>query len=144
LWAGESALSSLITALGFMPNVGTVWEKVPFSFVLDWVFNTKQLFKRLSLFELGYDLETEIIDFCLVHRSVKRSTWDYSDLQMGYTNTAAVDETDVCARYCGSEAWSKLSWWIRLPSFMQLALGASLVRLRLNDLGSLLNKLKRL
>lgn len=126
LFEGEQQIGGMIAALGFMPNMSTIWEKIPFSFVLDWFFNTEAVFKKFQLDRLGYELVTEIIDFCLAHKTVHEVLCTYEDMRMNYRAPMGREVLTVYDRLTGEDAWQQLSWWIRPPTFVQMALGASL------------------
>lgn len=123
----EQKLAVMLTKAGLFPNIDTVWEKIPFSFVLDWIFNTKQLFKSFCLDQLGFDIITDIVDACLVHKSIRTMRWDWYHRVGGHNGTAGLYTDTIMERWCGDQVFNTLSWWFKLPSFMQLSLGAALV-----------------
>lgn len=125
-------LARLAAQAGVLPTWETGWELVPFSFVVDWVFNTKRLAEALGFDELGYDFKTEIIDCCVTRRIEQRTErcWVRPCIGPGGLGRGiAVRESTVLDRWVGGEAYSMLSGpWLKLPGFMQLHLGASLIR----------------
>lgn len=125
-------ISLYLTSSGLNPNLDSLWELVPFSFVLDWVFNTDRLLQKHGgiLSRDPNDVQVEIVDFVV---SLKEET--VSELVPGPNAHPAVADVarydyqkrNLFARWTGEEAFDCLSWWFTPPSFMQVLLGASLV-----------------
>jgi hypothetical protein len=67
LEVAEKSLSYILATLGLLPSIESAWEKVPFSFVLDWFLNTSLLFRKIKL---GADalINVKVEDVCVVVR----------------------------------------------------------------------------
>jgi hypothetical protein len=97
---------------------------IPFSFVVDWVLNTDKWFEALHLDELGsWDVRVDIIDTCVTYK-VKRDT-SFRNNRLGPRNWDRNER--LFYRWVGEDAWNALDWDLKIPSFMQFLLGASLV-----------------
>nr|WEU70964.1 MAG: maturation protein [Hangzhou steitz-like virus 6] len=57
-WRGEA------DALGLNRNPATIWNAVPFTFIVDWVVNVGQFLERLRVDNIDLRSRTEVLDFC--------------------------------------------------------------------------------
>jgi hypothetical protein len=118
-----STLEGMLAALGFLPNAESVWEKVPFSFVVDWFINTDKLLDRINL---GSDTYVEIIPLqeCLaVKREVTATATNYAPCLKGCGMT--IYSSDY-TRETGIGVGSKYVPWTKWPSLGQMITGAAL------------------
>lgn len=124
-------LAKILTAIGFAPNFESYWQVIPFSFVVDWVFNTDRLFKQLHLDANNLDVSTEIIDCCVTRRVVVTENREYNRPCFSCVADGTTGAEKVCTtldRGVGEEAYEMLNGpWFKMPGFMQLHLGASLL-----------------
>jgi hypothetical protein len=124
-------LGAILTTIGLDVSIESYWELIPFSFVVDWIFNTDRLFKALHLDDAGLDVSTEIIDCCVVRRGLLRRNLEYNMpcFSMYTGNDIGLTDTSIVLdRWVGDEAYEMLNGpWFKLPGFMQLHLGASLL-----------------
>jgi hypothetical protein len=120
----EESILTALKGLGLHPTIDTLWEKIPFSFVVDWVFNTERILKNFRSSILDWEPATEIIDFC-----ISDTITDLDQFIVEFDGSPAPTfevRRRRFARYVRDDACNMLSWWLKLPSFMQLALGAAL------------------
>lgn len=128
-WEGH--LHDILLASGVIPTVESMWELVPFSFVLDWVFNTSRLFKTLHLDALDSDdIKTEIIDLCISEKLETKTVATPNRMCTGFNGLSgdgAVFSKMSYKRMSGERALGSLSGpWLKWPSFTAVHLGASL------------------
>lgn len=124
-------LASLLTAWGIMPNLESYWELVPFSFVVDWFLNTDRIFSQFSPLDKN-EIKTEIIDCCVASYSVQERRVAFNRMCAGLNGESpkgyALKRAIKYERVVGGKAWEMLSGpWFKIPGFMQLHLGASLL-----------------
>jgi hypothetical protein len=113
----------MLASLGFLPNANSVWEKVPFSFVVDWFVNTDKL---LDCINLGSDTYVEIIphEECLaVKREVTATATTYAPCLKGCGMT--IYSSDY-TREIGIGVGKKYVPWTKWPSLGQMITGAAL------------------
>lgn len=128
-WAEEmmslgEALVSYVKA-GFSKK--TVFELIPFSFVLEWFLNadplvTGDIFGRKT--NPDTDCVVTIVESCLTYILEEGMTCVNTD-DRGISTTE-VGTGKYVYRWVGEEALNRLNWIVKLPSFMQIALGAAL------------------
>lgn len=53
-----------LDALGLTANPATIWNAIPFSFVIDWVVNVGKYLERLRVDNIDLKARTEVLDFC--------------------------------------------------------------------------------
>lgn len=132
LFKWEADVYNFLRVTGLIPDSTTVWEKIPFSFVVDWVFNTDRLFKSLGLNERGHGLKVKIIDVCLTEKLRKHETAAFRRLCLDDFNAPAKRQVEIFRRTTGDKALSIINgsdWWFRPPSFTAVLLGLSLSEL---------------
>jgi hypothetical protein len=62
----DSAIYGFLDSIGMQLSAATVWEAIPYSFVVDWFFNVGDFLKQ---FEKSWiDIEINIVDYCLSTR----------------------------------------------------------------------------
>lgn len=128
LFAHEQKVYEFLRGVGLLPDWSTVWEKIPFSFVLDWVFNTDRLFESLHLDKIGDDIKVDIIEICLSEKLTLTHEEKWSVPCIDYCIPAR-EETTVFRRTVGTDALNIIQgndWWLRLPSVYAAFLGVSL------------------
>lgn len=59
-----NGLDGLLDVLGVNPTIGTLWNAIPFSFIVDWVVNVGSYLERLKVDNIDLRSRTEILDFC--------------------------------------------------------------------------------
>jgi len=120
-----SSIEEFLLANRLLPTYESLWEIIPFSFVIDWVFNTEKLFDALNLDEVtDSDVHVAIVDACVTLKRQRDTKLDYT--QRGIDTGLACTEK-FFYRWVGDDALSLLDWDVKVPSFMQFLLGASLV-----------------
>jgi hypothetical protein len=121
----DNSVYGFLAANRFIPDIESVWEAIPFSFVVDWFVYTQPFFDALS--SVGnHDVEVKIVDACLTlkkKRGVETGFFDKPSRSIRYRKS----DEQLFYRWVGEEAFSKLCWSIKLPTFSQFLLGASLV-----------------
>jgi hypothetical protein len=67
----QESWAYVMAALGLLPTIGSVWEKIPYSFVIDWFVNTDRFLRHLKT---GADslIDIQIHDTCIVIRRESR------------------------------------------------------------------------
>lgn len=123
-------LGNMLVSMGINPSLDSAWELVPFSFVVDWVFNTDKLFRKLGVDQLGFDAQVEILDMCVVLEHMYTRSFGLQMSCFGISQVVKRDRINTFARWVGPDALESFLPWLQLPSFMQLLLGASLTRVR--------------
>ena len=130
-WVDEVSgkINALAGSLGINPGLGTIWELIPFSFVLDWILPIGEIFDRAS-FD-AFPVKTEILDVCWTKR-VKQSVLIEGQLSACPVGpawkTLFQGELESFQRIVGTEPFT----WIpafRWPNWYQLSLGAALADL---------------
>lgn len=109
-------------------NSKTVWELLPFSFVLEWFLNTKPLLSGnvLGLNEdLAKDCVVNIVDAALTYQIEDGITCETGRFARGLTMTETGTRKYVY-RWVGDQALNHLAWVLKLPGFAQWALGAAM------------------
>lgn len=62
----EGSIRAFCSSLGLSPGLGTIWELIPFSFVLDWIYPLGSLLDRIKLD--ATPVKTELLDICFTRR----------------------------------------------------------------------------
>jgi hypothetical protein len=122
----RSIVKSFLTANKLIPDASSLWEMLPFSFVVDWVANTDKLFSSLGLDEGGFDCVTSIVDACLTVK-VKRYRQSHFSRHCFLDRPTLVTREELFYRWTGEHALDRLDWNFKLPNTMQYLLGGSLV-----------------
>jgi len=122
----NNSLIGFLATNGLLPTVDSYYEMIPFSFVLDWVVNTKKIRRSPILTGIGnFDCEVELLDVCFtykhsyVRRKHIRDPWD--------NVSRSLHSEKFFYRWTGEDALDARDWVVKLPTFMQILLGASLV-----------------
>lgn len=120
-------ISSLASSLGLSPGLDTIWELVPFSFVLDWVYPVQSI-----LANVAYDptpVKTEVLDICFtkrLERPILIQGRVHPCLYQG-DRTLVSGKLVEYKRVVGSEFLTKIPSF-RWPNWFQLSLGAALAK----------------
>lgn len=115
---------------GINLSISDIWELVPFSFVVDWVFNLGQQLRKLDLTNLSVDVVVE--DFCHSIKWQETKTVRFQPQWAEWTSTTpehvSSETRDVYYRYAELPQPNDLQWpgW-RLPSGFQLVIGTALL-----------------
>lgn len=127
--SGVSAkIHGLAAALGCNPGLGTVWDLIPFSFVIDWVLPIGDILERARIDAIP--VKTEILDVCWTKRTT-RPIVVYSTMgrcALRRTPTAVFQgKLEKFERIVGKEpfTWIPAFEW---PNLFQLSLGAALAK----------------
>jgi len=123
----EGSIRALCSSLGLRPGLGTIWELIPFSFVIDWLLPIGSILERAKADPCP--VKTEILDICFSKRE------EINFLIQGRTNTCAYnkDTTIVSGkqvrylRVVGPEYLTMIPSF-RWPKWFQLSLGAALAK----------------
>lgn len=118
-------LGYALSAIGIKPGLSTVWERIPFSFVVDWVFSVGQLLEPFK-----YDparIKVELLDVCASLRSGRTGAYHHKHCiyDFGATPVFRVTRADYTRRV-GKELLNALPP-LKLPTNFQLLLGAALL-----------------
>jgi hypothetical protein len=124
------ALRSRLNAFGVDALLSSVWEAVPFSFVVDWFINVGDIIESLEG-HLNQPLPIVILDFSHSVKYSYSTRLIHNQGQLGTTHTRMsgilLMERSVTRYIRRAEApclWAKLEF--RLPSLNQVLLGGSL------------------
>jgi hypothetical protein len=129
-WVGDAntKINALAAALGINPGLGTIWELIPFSFVLDWIFPIGKILDRARLD--AFPIKTEILDVCWtkkVTREVILHGRPFFCPRSASSVTFYQGTIETFSRIVGTDPFT----WIpafRWPTGMQLLLGGALTR----------------
>lgn len=113
-------------ALGLVPSWDDLWELVPFSFVVDWVFNTDRILDRWRGLVDPHDVEIELVDICTTIAVEVEERWAVSGLQCLQSGDFSICKYKMFQRQVGSDSLSSRLPWVMLPTSWQMALGAAL------------------
>lgn len=102
----------------------TMWELTPFSFVVDWFFNTWRIFKWLKSVDPD-EVRTEVTELCVTQKSFAKHIRVFYFPCFG-GNHVSVNQVEKFDRWVGANALSERLPWFQWPSSMQLTLGAAL------------------
>lgn len=98
LRSAAGKLKAYLDVLGIAPNAATIWNAIPFSFLVDWIVNVSGYLERLRVDNI--DFKTEILDFChsakimsTVSMSLSGKNYRYPTGYY-YTAGATVDQCD--------------------------------------------------
>lgn len=119
----RQSVAYALAALGLLPGLESAWEKVPFSFVIDWFVNTSHLFSR---FKLGGDALIRVypLEECI---SVKRKAARYQSFGGQCIRTLERLETKQdYRREVGSNLLMSRLPLFKLPTISQFITGAAL------------------
>lgn len=124
LTQGEALISYLKAGL----NSRTVFELLPFSFVLEWFLNTDAMFSSRPLgfnSNANRDCITEIVEVCLTHVIEEGISKTVRSVLTNEVSQVATNK--YVYRWTGDQAINHLQWVFTIPHFMQFALGAAIV-----------------
>jgi hypothetical protein len=122
----ELKARALLSAIGLKPSLETIWELIPFSFVLDWVFPVGDIVSRLKNDPLP--IKTQIMDLCMSVRTFRARSIEGRAAHGCWRNPHTVYLT-VQREYYERVIGADVLDWIpnfRLPNLFQLSLGAAL------------------
>jgi hypothetical protein len=128
-WVDESLASvhALCAALGVNPGLGTIWELIPFSFVLDWAWNFGAMLDRVRFDAVP--VITTVTDMCWSKRVIEGVLLQGRQHICPLTpiSTYYSGDMETYHRIVGSEplTWIPSLTW---PSWMQLSLGMALLQ----------------
>lgn len=122
----EGSIRSLLSTLGIAPGLGTVWELIPFSFVVDWVFPIQGALDRFLLDPSP--IKTLVHDVCFS----KKEKYEYnlvgrSDCPRNAEQTLNHTIVDKYLRTVGAEHFTRMPFF-KWPNWMQLSLGTALLK----------------
>jgi hypothetical protein len=117
----------VIRAYNMMLNWEQVWEMVPFSFVVDWVFSTEKLFRLVDGFMDPHDVQVDIIDLCVTQKLERETLVEVNWQAFSPAYNACYRKTEThFERTVGTNALYSRIPWVRIPTRMQFTLGAAL------------------
>jgi hypothetical protein len=122
LWGWEEKVGSFLASIGFKGGWSSAWEKIPFSFVIDWFINTDKLFKKIGLDRAGgYDVTVRILEQIVSRKEFATRTWSYLDCcaRGSASSTTSLYERSLM----GLDA---VTPWGKVPRVNQLILGLAL------------------
>jgi hypothetical protein len=121
------SISGLAGALGINPGVGTIWELIPFSFVLDWVWPIGNTLNKLKVDAVP--VKTRLMDICFTKRVTTPILIQGRHLcPLSQEQTYATGQLDQYKRIVGSEFLTSIPAF-RWPNWVQLSLGAAIGKL---------------
>lgn len=120
---------NIIEAFDLDFDLDAAWELIPFSFVVDWFFNTWRI--------LSWAKHHSLDDLHITNTDMSVTTKTYS--RLGRTihwpcfmpTTELYVESEQYSRVVGPDALASLLPWFKMPSFMQWSYGAALLWLLL-------------
>jgi hypothetical protein len=115
----------VLNAFNLVPNLSTAWEMFPFSFVVDWVFNTEKLLSACD-YQDPHDVQVDIIDLCVTEKIFQTDTVEISLPCFSESGTVYESVVSHFKRTTGTDALYSRIPWIKIPTFMQFTLGAAL------------------
>lgn len=120
----ENEIGAFMASIGIVPSLNTVWELIPFSFVVDWFIPIGKFLSRFNASPLP--IKVNIHDICFTKK------WKYNYFLTGnYSCRAAADmnfyhaTVERYVRTVGIEHLTRLPAF-RWPSLYQLSLGLAL------------------
>jgi hypothetical protein len=119
---------ALLTYLGAGLSTKTVWDLLPFSFVMEWFLNCDALFSKSRL---GFntnatkDCITHIEEICLTH-IIEEGCVSTHETCFSLPHSSQIVTKKYVYRWTGENAIDRLQWVVKIPTFMQLALGAAI------------------
>lgn len=119
----HNSLAEKLARWRLLPTAGSVWEKIPFSFVVDWFLDTSQFLEHLKF---GADTLMKLVihDFCWsIRQSVEIQNNSHSHCMSGSSYTG---KRDRYSRYVG---WDNLLGDLpltKIPKWDQIVTGLAL------------------
>lgn len=127
-WVNEISgkINALAGVLGVNPGLGTIWELIPFSFVLDWVWPIGQILDRARVDAIP--VKTEILDVCWTKKTQQAALIHATFGACPYgreIQPVFQGKLETFQRIVGTEpfTWIPAFNW---PNWMQISLGAAL------------------
>jgi hypothetical protein len=125
----DSQLSGVLKSIGIDASLESAWELIPFSFVVDWFFNTWRIlswFKSYDPSELKVTMTDMSVTVKTFSRVLRRLHWPcfIGDVEF-------MISSEQYTRTVGPEALASFLPWFKMPSFMQWSYGAALLWLLL-------------
>jgi hypothetical protein len=112
-------------------DLDALWEMLPFSFVIDWFFNTYKIFSWLK------NTDPDEIKVTLSDMSVSVKSYSILMRRLHWPcftgDHEFIVESGSYTRTVGPDALSSLLPWFKMPSFMQFSYGAALMWLLLRS-----------
>lgn len=124
----EETLFAFLAQIGYRPGLKTLWELIPFSFVVDWFYNVESM---LPSGPSAYPVKVDIIDICLSQKLTDTYSFKYDRKCFDRVKEQPFLKHSLYQRVVGSEALSLINdagSSLELPSFSQFLLGASLLK----------------
>lgn len=119
-------VAALMSAIGLRPGLGTIWELIPFSFVLDWIFPIGNWLNTVRV--NPFTVRTEILDICYSKTSSISANFTFKpacglspQVDFGIATRSKYE------RVCGLHAVQAIPGF-RMPRMFQLSIGAALLR----------------
>lgn len=123
----EGKFRAFCASIGLRPGLATVWELIPFSFVLDWFVPVGAAISQLRLDPVP--VKTQILDICFSKRVEATVLWrgrHWCPLNEP-TRSICTGTVSSYTRTVGIEYLTKIPSF-RWPSWFQLSLGAALTK----------------
>jgi hypothetical protein len=115
----------LTSALGVDPlKTSSWWNLVPFSFVLDWLFNTERILQHFNFAD--FEVSIEIVDICVVWKQSQARTVDCT-APCNSGSYRCTHDAEFFRRWVGRDALTQFLPWFFWPTEMQQLLGTALV-----------------
>lgn len=122
-------LGTLLSLMGVNPSLETVWDVIPFSFVVDWFIPVGDWLGRVATVSPS-SLKIEIVDICASIKSGRTSALTHCcpcSFGENFNREYCVATRSDYDRVVGKELLNALPSF-RIPSKFQLLLGAALIR----------------
>jgi hypothetical protein len=121
--SGYEGVLALLDALGIQLNPGIVWNAIPFTFLIDWVFKVGDYLEQFK--QSNLDVTVIVDDFCIsqkIHRALRLECnyWDNP------SQTLAFGKVSAYRRYRTIPNIGSSSIGAELPNLKELSLGAAL------------------
>jgi DNA-binding phage protein len=129
----QGSIAALFSSLGLSPGADTVWELIPFSFVVDWFLPLQAWFAQFQSDPSA--VKTEILDLCMTKRL--RYSYDIVARPMCPVNPEHVYgrvSVDHFRRAVGADLLTRVPLF-KWPNWMQISLGAALIKGRVRYRG---------
>jgi hypothetical protein len=108
-----------------LPDLHTVWEKIPYSFVVDWFVNTEKILSKIDVFGGSGLLSIEEVDECLAIKMSKRYVQNFFAPCLALS-LQRVDEKSTYERMVGIGQLDSHLQYLKLPTFQQFLTGLAL------------------
>jgi hypothetical protein len=117
---------AFISGLGVKPSLGTLWELIPFSFLVDYIYPIGSVLNRLKVDPAA--VKTRVLDVCVSVKNARAGALYYKN----YCNVLPKQligrmQRTGFKRYVGPDCLVGLPSF-RWPNWFQLSIGAALLR----------------